>query len=166
NRNGRRVESRRQRIYCPHHNHHRQQHVGTLKENVHIMRKTLITFAIAAFASTTLVACGTEADIDTSISNDQVGERVPEGVEVVDNNSPITYSHLAGSSAPDGVGVICAGDYAFLVTCSTEADIDTSYTNVQVAERVPECVEVVANTSPISYSYLAGSSSPDGVGVI
>lgn len=84
------------------------------------MRKTLITFAIAAFASTTLVACGTETDIDTSISNDQVGERVPEGVEVVDNNSPIAYSHLAGSSAPDGVGVICAGDYAFLYTWNKE----------------------------------------------
>lgn len=84
------------------------------------MRKTLIAFAIAAFASTTLVACGTETDIDTSISNDPVGERVPEGVEVVDNNSPIAYSHLAGSSAPDGVGVICAGDYAFLYTWNKE----------------------------------------------
>lgn len=84
------------------------------------MRKKLITFAIAAFASTTLVACGTETDIDTSISNDQDGERVPEGVEVVDNNSPIAYSHLAGSSAPDGVGVICVDEYAFLYIWNKE----------------------------------------------
>lgn len=84
------------------------------------MRKSLTIFAIGAIVATTLVACGTESDIDTSISNDQVGERVPEGVEVVDNNSPIAYSHLAGSSAPDGVGVICAGDYAFLYTWNKE----------------------------------------------
>lgn len=108
------------------------------------MRKTLITFAIAAFASTTLVACGTETDIDTSISNDQVGERVPEGVEVVDNNSPIAYSHLAGSSAPDGVGVICAGDYAFLYTWNKEG-----YSGGSGATRFVEqdefCASVQAN---------------------
>lgn len=104
------------------------------------MRKTLITFAIAAFASTTLVACGTEADIDTSISNDQVGERVPEGVEVVDNNSPIAYSHLAGSSAPDGVGVICAGDYAFLYTWNKEG-----YSGGSGATRFVEQDEFCAN---------------------
>lgn len=104
------------------------------------MRKTLITFAIAAFASTILVACGTEADIDTSISNDQVGERVPEGVEVVDNNSPITYSHLAGSSAPDGVGVICAGDYAFLYTWNKEG-----YSGGSGATRFVEQDEFCAN---------------------
>lgn len=104
------------------------------------MRKTLITFAIAAFASTTLVACGTETDIDTSISNDQVGERVPEGVEVVNNDSPIAYSHLAGSSAPDGVGVICVDDYAFLYTWNKEG-----YSGGSGATRFVEQDEFCAN---------------------
>ena len=105
------------------------------------MRKTLITFAIAAFASTTLVACGTETDIDTSLSSDEiVGERVPEGVEVVDSDMPITYSHLAGSSAPDGVGVICAGDYAFLYTWNKEG-----YSGGSGATRFVEQDEFCAN---------------------
>lgn len=104
------------------------------------MRKTLITFAIAAFASATLVACGTEADIDTSISNDQVGERVPEGVEVIDNNSPIAYSHIAGSSAPDGVGVICVDDHAFLYTWNKEG-----YSGGSGATRFVEKDEFCAN---------------------
>ena len=104
------------------------------------MRKKLTTFAITAFAATTLVACGTESDIDTSISNDPVGERVPEGVEVVDNNSPIAYSHLAGSSAPDGVGVICAGDYAFLCTWTKEG-----YSGGSGATRFVEQDEFCAN---------------------
>lgn len=104
------------------------------------MRKTLTTFAIGAIVATTLVACGTEADIDTSISNDQVGERVPEGVEVVDNNSPIAYSHIAGSSAPDGVGVICAGDYAFLYTWNKEG-----YSGGSGATRFVEQDEFCAN---------------------
>lgn len=105
------------------------------------MRKTLITFAIAAFASTTLVACGTETDIDTSLSSDEiVGERVPEGVEVVDSDIPIAYSHLAGSSAPDGVGVICAGEYAFLYTWNKEG-----YSGGSGATRFVEQDEFCAN---------------------
>ena len=105
------------------------------------MRKTLITFAIAAFASTALVACGTETDIDTSLSSDEiVGERVPEGVEVVDSDIPIAYSHLAGSSAPDGVGVICAGDYAFLYTWNKEG-----YSGGSGATRFVEQDEFCAN---------------------
>ena len=105
------------------------------------MRKTLITFAITAFASTTLVACGTETDIDTSLSSDEiVGERVPEGVEVVDSDIPIAYSHLAGSSAPDGVGVICAGDYAFLYTWNKEG-----YSGGSGATRFVEQDEFCAN---------------------
>lgn len=105
------------------------------------MRKTLITFVIAAFASTALVACGTETDIDTSLSSDEiVGERVPEGVEVVDSDIPIAYSHLAGSSAPDGVGVICAGDYAFLYTWNKEG-----YSGGSGATRFVEQDEMCAN---------------------
>lgn len=105
------------------------------------MRKTLTTFAIGAFASTALVACGTETDIDTSLSSDEiVGERVPEGVEVVDSDIPIAYSHLAGSSAPDGVGVICAGEYAFLYTWNKEG-----YSGGSGATRFVEQDEFCAN---------------------
>lgn len=106
------------------HNHHRQ-HVGTLKENLHIMRKSLTTFAIGAIVATTLVACGTESDsdsdIDSNLPGTQIGERVPEGVEVVDSDIPVAYSHLAGPSAPDSVGVICVGDHAFLYTWNRNA---------------------------------------------
>ena len=105
------------------------------------MRKTLTTFAIGAIVATTLVACGTETDIDTSLSSDEiVGERVPEGVEVVDSDIPIAYSHLAGSSAPDGVGVICAGDYAFLYTWNKEG-----YSGGSGATRFVEQDEMCAN---------------------
>lgn len=105
------------------------------------MRKSLTTFAIGAIASTTLVACGTETDIDTSLSSDEiVGERVPEGVEVVDSDIPIAYSHLAGSSAPDGVGVICAGEYAFLYTWNKEG-----YSGGSGATRFVEQDEMCAN---------------------
>lgn len=105
------------------------------------MRKTLITFAIAAFASTTLVACGTESDIDTSLSSDEiVGERVPEGVEVIDSDMPVAYSHLAGSSAPDGVGVICVDEYAFLYTWNAKG-----YSGGSGATRFVEQDEFCAN---------------------
>lgn len=104
------------------------------------MRKSLTTFAIGAIVTTTLVACGTETDINTSISNDQVGERVPEGVEVVDNDSPVAYSHLAGSSAPDGVGVICVDEYAFLYTWNKEG-----YSGGSGATRFVEQDEFCAN---------------------
>ena len=84
------------------------------------MRKSLTTFAIGAIVATTLVACGTESDsdsdIDSNLPGTQIGERVPEGVEVSDSDIPVAYSHLAGSSAPDGVGVICVDEYAFLYT--------------------------------------------------
>lgn len=108
------------------------------------MRKTLITFALAAFASTTLVACGTESDIDTGISNDHNGEKVPEGAEVVDNDIPVSYSHLVGSTAPDSIGLICVGDNAFLYTWNKDGYSGGSETT-RFVEQDEMCANVQAN---------------------
>lgn len=101
------------------------------------MRKTLTAFATGAIVATALVACGTEPESDDGLSSDQIvgsatvvpdgdTEDVPDGstedesvagdVEVVDIDLPIGYSHLAGHSSPDSVGLLCVGDYAFLYT--------------------------------------------------
>lgn len=112
------------------------------------MRKTLITFAIAAFASTALVACGTEtdsdSDIDSNLPGTQIGERVPEGVEVIDSDMPVAYSHLAGSSAPDGVGVICVDEYAFLYTWNAKGYSGGSGAT-RFVEKDEMCADIQAN---------------------
>ena len=108
------------------------------------MRKTLTTFAIGTIVATTLVACGTESDsdsdIDSNLPGTQIGERVPEGVEVIDSDMPVAYSHIAGSSAPDGVGVICVDEYAFLYTWNKEG-----YSGGSGATRFVEQDEFCAN---------------------
>lgn len=112
------------------------------------MRKTLTTFAIGAIVATTLVACGTESDsdsdIDSNLPGTQIGERVPEGVEVSDSDIPVAYSHLAGSSAPDGVGVICVDEYAFLYTWNAKGYSGGSGAT-RFVEKDEMCADIQAN---------------------
>lgn len=87
------------------------------------MRKPLTALATGVIVATALVACGTpdsDTNDNTGFSSTQVGERIPGDVEAVDIDLPVAYSHLAGNSAPDSVGVICVGDHAFLYTWNSQ----------------------------------------------